>query len=135
MIMKRLQRDTLDLHREVEALMPVMSEALTRPGYLEVLRRLQTVVVPLEAQLDTLPLPSGLQWPERRKAHLLARDLALPTPECGDLLAIGEAGAYGAAMSSNYLSRPRPAEVLWEGGEWRVLRRRERPQDLWAAEE
>lgn len=77
MIMKRLQRDTLDLHREVEALMPVMSEALTRRDYLEVLRRLQTVVVPLEAQLDALPLPDELAWPERRKAHLLALDLAV----------------------------------------------------------
>ena len=77
MIMKLLQRETLDLHREVEALMPVMNEALTRRDYLEVLRRLQAVVAPLEAQLDALPLPDELAWPERRKAHLLALDLAV----------------------------------------------------------
>ena len=77
MIMKLLQRETLDLHREVEALMPVMSETLTRRGYLEVLRRLQAVVAPLEAHFDALPLPDELAWPERRKAHLLALDLAV----------------------------------------------------------
>ena len=74
--MKLLKRETLDLHEEVETLMPVMNEHLTRQDYLELLRRLQAVVVPLEAQLSTLPLPAELAWPERRKAHLLARDLA-----------------------------------------------------------
>ena len=51
------------------------------------------------------------------------------------LLAFAEAGAYGAAMSSTYLTRSRPAEVLWEGGDWTVIRRRETPQDVWATEE
>ena len=46
---------------------------------------------------------------------MLARDVPLPRPERGDLLAVGEAGAYGAAMSSTYLTRPRPAEALWDG--------------------
>ena len=53
----------------------------------------------------------------------------------GDLLALLDAGAYGAAMSSNYLTRPRPAEVLWDGSDWVVMRRRESVEDVWAAEE
>jgi len=55
--------------------------------------------------------------------------------EAGDLLAILGAGAYGFAMSSQYNSRPRAAEVLVLGQENRLIRRRETLADLWAAEE
>jgi diaminopimelate decarboxylase len=50
----------------------------------------------------------------------------------GALLAIGNAGAYGAAMASNYNGRLRPAEVVLEGGELRLSRRRETLEDLLA---
>ena len=56
-----------------------------------------------------------------------ARTLAL---EEGDLLAIMDAGAYGFAMSSNYNSRPRPAEVIVDCDSWSVVRRRETIHDL-----
>ncbi|WP_425430331.1 diaminopimelate decarboxylase [Deinococcus planocerae] len=72
--------------------------------------------------------------PACESGDLLARDVALPEPNPGDLLAVGDAGAYGAAMSGSYLTRPRPAEALWEGGAWRLIRRRETPRDVWAAE-
>lgn len=48
----------------------------------------------------------------------------------GDLVALMSAGAYGMSMSSNYNSRPRPAEVIVDGTEWRVIRDRERIEDL-----
>ena len=48
----------------------------------------------------------------------------------GDILAIRNAGAYGYAMASNYNSRPRPAEVLVEAGEARLVRRRETVEDM-----
>lgn len=73
--------------------------------------------------------------PACESGDLLARDLPLPAPQRGDLLALAEAGAYGASMSSNYLTRGRPAEVLLEGGKWQVLRRRETPADIWRIEE
>ena len=47
----------------------------------------------------------------------------------GALLAIGEAGAYGAAMASNYNGRLRPAQAVIEGGELRLSRRRETLED------
>jgi diaminopimelate decarboxylase len=56
-----------------------------------------------------------------------------PMPESldtGDLVALMSAGAYGMSMSSNYNSRPRPAEVLVSGDQWRVIRDRERIEDL-----
>ncbi|WP_041230911.1 diaminopimelate decarboxylase [Deinococcus peraridilitoris] len=74
-----------------------------------------------------------LAGPACESGDVLRRDVELPTPSPGALLAVGEAGAYGAVMSSSYLSRSRPAEVLWDGG-WQLIRRRERPEDVWAAE-
>jgi diaminopimelate decarboxylase len=50
-------------------------------------------------------------------------DLAVAGP--GALLAVGRAGAYGAAMASGYNGRLRPAEAVLEGGELRLSRRRE----------
>ena len=48
----------------------------------------------------------------------------------GDILAFKNAGAYGFSMSSNYNSRPRPAEVLIINGEAKLIREREKPEDL-----
>lgn len=48
----------------------------------------------------------------------------------GDILAILNAGAYGYAMSNNYNSRPRPAEVLYNNGEFSLIRKRESLDDL-----
>ena len=59
------------------------------------------------------------------------RELALAP---GDLLAVGSAGAYGMAQSSNYNTRGRPAEVLVEGDRFRVVRRREHINDQLALE-
>jgi diaminopimelate decarboxylase len=64
----------------------------------------------------------------------LARGRSLPPLERGDLLAVRKAGAYGFAMSSQYNSRPRAAEVLVDGGRARLVRRRETLKDLSAAE-
>ncbi|MBC7693390.1 MAG: diaminopimelate decarboxylase [Methylotenera sp.] len=48
----------------------------------------------------------------------------------GDFLAIMSAGAYGFSMSSNYNTRPRPAEILVSDGKYRVIREREKYEDL-----
>lgn len=64
----------------------------------------------------------------------LAKDRYLPAMKRGDLLAVFSAGAYGMAMSSNYNSRTRAAEVLVTGGKHRLIRRRETYADLIAAE-
>jgi diaminopimelate decarboxylase len=58
------------------------------------------------------------------------RDVVLPLPREGDVLAIRDAGAYGYVMASNYNSRPRPAEVLVDAGTARIIRRRETHEDL-----
>lgn len=67
-------------------------------------------------------------------ADFLARDRRSVVPEPGELIAVGDAGAYGFSMASNYNSRPRPAEVLVDGEVVRCIRRRETMDDLLAAE-
>ena len=62
-------------------------------------------------------------------ADFLAKERRLSAAQ-GDLLAIMSSGAYGMAMSSNYNSRPRAAEVLVDGATHRLVRRRETYEDL-----
>ena len=59
------------------------------------------------------------------------RSLAI---EPGDLLAVMSAGAYGMVMSSNYNTRPRAAEVMVDGTEVHLIRRRETVEELYAHE-
>jgi diaminopimelate decarboxylase len=65
----------------------------------------------------------------------LARDRRIANVMPGDYLAVATAGAYGSVLSSNYNSRPRAPEVLVEGSQWRVVRRRETYEDLVRGEE
>jgi diaminopimelate decarboxylase len=64
----------------------------------------------------------------------LAKARNLPLMARGDLVAVFSAGAYGMSMASNYNSRCRAAEVLVDGTSCRLIRRRERYEDLVAAE-
>ncbi|NNH94981.1 diaminopimelate decarboxylase [Pasteurella multocida] len=59
------------------------------------------------------------------------RELAIAA---GDYLAQRSAGAYGASMSSNYNSRSRTAEVMVDGDQVHLIRRRETLEELWALE-
>jgi len=56
------------------------------------------------------------------------------TIEAGDVLAVCSAGAYGFGMSSNYNSRPRVAEVMVDGDQYTVVRKRETLESLWQGE-
>ena len=59
---------------------------------------------------------------------------ALPRLAAGDLVCIHDAGAYAASMASNYNSQPFAAEVLVDGGEAHVIRKRQAPAELWRDE-
>jgi diaminopimelate decarboxylase len=71
--------------------------------------------------------------PVCESADFLGKDRSLAV-EAGDLLAVRTAGAYGAAMASNYNARPRPAEVLVDGGRFDVVRSRDRIDQLFENE-
>jgi diaminopimelate decarboxylase len=65
----------------------------------------------------------------RDDRELLApRDI--PRPEVGDLLVLHDAGAYGAAMSSNYVSIGRAPQVFWDRGHATLVSRREVIDDV-----
>jgi diaminopimelate decarboxylase len=75
-------------------------------------------------------VPQDVVGPVCESGDYLAQQRRLPSMKRGDLLATFSAGAYGMAMSSNYNSRPRAAEVLVSGNTHRLVRRRETYQDL-----
>lgn len=87
-------------------------------------------------ELETVarPRPGGARidvvGPVCESADVLASRRLLPPLEPDDLLAVRTAGAYGMAMASNYNARPRPAEVLVLGNEFRLVRKRETLRDL-----
>jgi diaminopimelate decarboxylase len=62
------------------------------------------------------------------------RERLLPSLNSGAVVAILDAGAYGAVMSSAYNARPRAAEVLVDGAALSVIRARQPLEALWADE-
>ena len=63
-------------------------------------------------------------------SDVLVRDVMLPRVQVGDIVAIPVSGAYAPAMASNYNAVPRPAIVMVNDGEARLIRRRETYEDL-----
>lgn len=72
--------------------------------------------------------------PVCESSDVVGRDRVLAELTVGDLVAIRDAGAYGAAMASNYNRRPLPVEILVDEGTWRVIRRRQTVDDMLALE-
>jgi diaminopimelate decarboxylase len=72
--------------------------------------------------------------PVCESGDFFARDRMMPKVKPGDLVALLDAGAYGMSQASNYNTRMRPAEVLVDGAEARLIRRRETLKDLFAPE-
>lgn len=80
------------------------------------------------------PVNVDVVGPICESSDFLARDRELPGVQSGELLAVFSAGAYGFAMSSQYNSRPRSAEVMVDSDMAILARRRETYDDLVAAE-
>jgi len=78
--------------------------------------------------------PVTVAGPVCETADLFCEGRSLPSPRRGDLLAVGNAGAYGYEMASTYNSRPRPAEVVRDGDGTRLARERETLADVTALE-
>ncbi len=91
-------------------------------------------VWPVEKDPDRGEVTADLVGPICETGDFLARDRTMYDFKRGDLLAVMSAGAYGFAMSSNYNSRPRAAEVLVNGERFAVVRRRETIEDLMRGE-
>jgi diaminopimelate decarboxylase len=99
---------------------------LIRPALYQAHHEILPVVQNPKAQ----PAMVDIVGPVCETGDFFARDREMPEVKEGDLVAILDAGAYGMSLSSNYNSRPRPAEVLVEGKRARLIRRRETIRDL-----
>ena len=79
---------------------------------------------------DRDPVESSVGGPLCTSADVFCTDRPIPRPEAEDLLAIGNVGAYGINLASQFHSQPKPAEVAIDGDDERVTRRRETFADL-----
>ncbi|MFA9414890.1 diaminopimelate decarboxylase [Natrinema sp. HArc-T2] len=75
-------------------------------------------------------IPQTVAGPICESGDVFCADRELPATERGDVLAIGNAGAYGYEMANQYNSRPRPASIVLEDGDARLARRRETVDDV-----
>ena len=101
---------------------------LMRPAMYEAWHGVQPI-----NQRSESPKTYDVVGPVCESGDWLARDRSLAI-ESGDLLAIMSAGAYGMTMASNYNTRGRAAEVLVDGDQFRLIRKREKSSDLFALE-
>jgi diaminopimelate decarboxylase len=108
-----------------------MSE-LIRPALYEAYH----AIVPVKApSTDPTLTAADVVGPICESGDFLAKDRPLPPLARGDQLVLRGAGAYAASMASNYNSRPRAPEVLVDGGQLHVIRKRERVEDMWRDEQ
>ena len=89
-------------------------------------------IVPVVRRTDA-PSIYDVVGPVCESGDWIGRERSLAIRE-GDLLAVLSAGAYGMAMSSNYNTRPRAAEVMVDGGAVHLIRERESVASLFALE-
>lgn len=80
------------------------------------------------------PAPYDVVGPVCESSDVFQRDALLAPMQAGDLAALTGAGAYGAAMSSEYNSRPLIPEVLVDGNRWAVVRPRPSYAEMLARE-
>ena len=79
-------------------------------------------------------IPWDVVGPICESSDIFGQDRLLPPLEVDDLVAILDVGAYGSVMASNYNRRLLPAEVLVDNGQWKVIRRRQTPEDVLSLE-
>ena len=92
-------------------------------------------ILPVSPRHHTAPLsPADVVGPVCESGDTFARGRGLPEMEPGSLVAFLDAGAYGAAMSSTYNSRPLAAEVLVDGPRFAVVRERQSHEALFAGQ-
>jgi diaminopimelate decarboxylase len=78
--------------------------------------------------------PADIVGPVCESGDTFARNRLLPSITQNARVAILDAGAYGAVMSSTYNARPLAAQVLIDGESWSVIRERQDHAALWAGE-
>jgi diaminopimelate decarboxylase len=103
---------------------------LIRPAMFDAHHPIRNVTAP-----DRDPDPVAVGGPCCTSADVFCTDRPIARPEREDLLAIGNAGAYGYELANHFHSQPRPAEVAIDGEETRVVRRHETLADVTRVEQ
>jgi len=98
---------------------------LIRPALYGSYQAIQPV---LETKAETIN--ADVVGPICESGDFFAKDRDIARPKRGDLLAVMSAGAYGFTMASNYNSHPKPPEVLVDGDQYYIVRKRETLDDL-----
>ncbi|MBI1200406.1 MAG: diaminopimelate decarboxylase [Phenylobacterium sp.] len=106
---------------------------LMRPAMYDAFHDIRPVV-PRPADGAGSDKPYDVVGPICETGDTFTRDRALPPLGPGDLVAFMTAGAYGAAMASEYNSRPLVPEVLVKGDRWAVVRPRPTYEEMLARE-
>ncbi len=83
---------------------------------------------------DAEPVPVDVVGPVCETGDTFTRDRLLPPLGAGEVIAFMSAGAYGAAMASEYNSRPLVPEVLVDGDRYAVIRKRPSYEEMLADE-
>ena len=92
-------------------------------------------ILPLDAAAyRSATIPADVVGPICESADQFATDRLLPEIKPGGRVALLDAGAYGAVMSSAYNSRPRAAAVLVDEGRFHLITPRQDIEALWAEE-
>ncbi len=99
---------------------------LIRPSLYEAYHTL----LPVVKQRGRIRQKFDVVGPVCETGDFLAKNRILPVFDRGELIAVMGAGAYGYSMSSNYNSRPRACEVMVDGSDFFVVRKRESYKDL-----
>lgn len=99
--------------------------SLIRPAMFDAYHPIRNVSAP-----DREPIPASVGGPCCTSADVFCTDRPIAEPRRGDVLAIGNAGAYGYELANQFHSQPRPAEIVLRGDAARVARRRESLGDV-----
>ncbi|MCI4624508.1 MAG: diaminopimelate decarboxylase [Candidatus Magnetoovum sp. WYHC-5] len=87
-------------------------------------------IMPVAKKKNRQEVFADIVGPICESGDFLGKERQIPEVKQGEFVAVMSAGAYGYTMSSNYNSRPRPAEVLVNGSEHFLIRQRETYEDL-----
>lgn len=102
---------------------------LMRPALYNAFHRIEPLL-----RRDGAEAPVDIVGPICESTDAYARDRLFPPVEVDDVVAVRDVGAYGAVMGHTYLRRPLPPEVLIDGSQWRVIRRRQTLDELLSLE-
>jgi len=98
---------------------------LIRPSLYNAYHKIEAVLKDADAEKT----PADVVGPVCESGDFFGKDVPLPPLDHNDLIVIHSAGAYGFTMASNYNTRAKSAEVALQGGEDRLIRKRETYED------